>query len=222
VLPSSGDVPRGGSVTPLRFKIGHALAADLDRGEITPALRQAFGANRITLGMAAHVASEGGGIWRLVDAAQNLACRLELDGEHIAVHFALAANYAAGTLAFRVRDIQPGRYVVSVQIGEWPEATSEMRWGVSLFGVSAPTSDLDQGQLPAAVASAFAQRGIELSPNLVIGRPIPGDDWEIRDEPRRRRFWAASEGDVISVYELDVPNGAFFGPVVTVEAGAVQ
>jgi hypothetical protein len=220
VLPAIADAPQGGSLTPLRFQIGRAFAAVLDRGQITSELRQAFAANRIALGVAAQVTGEGPGIWRVVDAAQHLACRLELDGEQITVHFALAENYADGTLAFRVRDVQPGRYVVSVQIGERPEVTSEMRWGVSRFGVSAPTEALDQGRLPAAIASAFAQHGIALSPTLAVGRPIPGDGWEIRDEPRRRRFWAASEGDVISVYELDAPNGTFFGPLVTVEAGA--
>jgi len=167
-VPAIADAPQGGSLTPLRFQIGRAFAADLDRGQITSELRQAFAANRIALGVAAQVTGEGRGIWRVVDAGQHLACRLELDGEQITVHFALAENYADGTLAFRVRDIQPGRYVVSVQIGERPEVTSEMRWGVSRFGVSAPTEALDQGRLPAAVASAFAQHGIALSPNLAV------------------------------------------------------
>jgi Pvc16 N-terminal domain/IPT/TIG domain len=217
--PSAPDAIPGGSLTPLRFQIASSLAEDLNGGRITPEFRGALAENRITLGEEAHATIEANGVWRIADKAQRLLCRLEQDGEHITVHFALAADDALGTLVFRVRDVRPGRYLVSVQIGERSEATSEMRWGVLLFARSAPTDDLDQGRLPAAVASAFAEQGITLSRTLTIARPIPGDGWEIHDRARRRRFWASSDGGVISVYELDVADATFFGPLVTVAGG---
>lgn len=217
--PSTPDAFPGGSLTPLRFQIASSFAEDLNRGQITPEFRGALAENRITLGGEAHATIEANGAWRIADKAQALVCRLEEDGEHITVHFALAADDALGTLVFRVRDIRPGRYLVSVQIGERSEATSEMRWGVLLFAKSGPTDDLDQGRLPAAVASAFAEQGITLSRTPTIARPIPGDGWEIRDQAGRRRFWVSSNGEVISVYELDVANATFFGPLVTVAGG---
>jgi hypothetical protein len=217
VLPVLPDTAPNGSVTPLRFQINSGAAAELKRGRVTAGVRDAFAANRITLTPDAQIAAEGHGVWRLADPQRHLACRLEHDGERVTVHFGLAPDYAEGTLAFRVRDLRPGRYVVSVQTGDRAAATSELRWGVPLFAVAAPTGDLDQGRLPDAIASAFAAKGIALSPTLAIARPVHGDGWEIRDEPRRRHFWAAIDGDLISVHELDVPNGAFFGPLVTVE-----
>jgi hypothetical protein len=217
--PSAQDATAGGSLTPLRFQIAGAFAADLDRGEVTPELRATFAANQIALGEAARIAAEGNGVWRLSDAEHQIACRLEQDGERITVHFGLAPDYTDGALAFRVRDIRPARYVVSVQIGERPAATSEVRWGASLFAVSASAEDLDQGRLPAALAAAFAEHGITLSGTLAVGRPIPGDGWEVRDDGQRRRYWVASDGDMVAVYELGAANGNFFGPLVTVPDG---
>jgi hypothetical protein len=216
--PSLPDVKPSGSLTPLRFQIGTGSETEFNQGRITSELRDAFAANRMTLAAAAQIAAVGDGVWRLSDAQPDFSCRLERDGEHIAVHFGLAADYANGTLAFRVRDIRPGRYVVSVQIGELRAATSEMRWGVPLFQTAAAADDLDQGRLPPAIAAAFAANGATLSSRLVIRRPIPGDGWEVSDEDKRRRYWIASEGDVMAAYALDVAGGTFFGPLVTVPA----
>jgi hypothetical protein len=220
VPPSVPDAMPGGSVMPLRFQMGAGSAAEFDRGRITSELRDAFAANRMTLAPTAQIAVEGDGVWRLSDARHGLACRLERDGENITVHFGLAVAYANGTLAFRLRDIRPGRYVISVQIGDRAAATSEMRWGLPLFQLTAPANDLDRGRLPPAMVATFAANGITLSSNPVVRRPIPGDGWEISDGGQRRRYWIAAERETISAYELDVPGGTFFGPLVTVpEAG---
>jgi hypothetical protein len=144
--PSLPDATPGGSLMPLRFQIGSGSAAEFNRGRVTSELREAFAANRVTLAATAQIAVAGDGVWRLSEPQHQFACRLEQDGERIAVYFGLAADYPNGTLAFRVRDLQPGRYVVSVQIGDRAAATSELRWGVPLFRLTAPTSDLDQGR----------------------------------------------------------------------------
>jgi hypothetical protein len=214
----AGPAPRG-SVTPLRFGIDGRLAADLDRSAATPELRRAFAANGIALGPHPAVEIErAGAAWRLSDATEHHACRLAADGGRIAVHFALAADYRDGTLAFQVRDIPPGSYLVSVQVGDQPAATSPLRWGRPLFRLASAPAGLDQGGLPPALGVAFRDHGIALSERLTVGRPLPGDGWEIRDEGRGRTYWASPDGGGLAVFEQDAAGGIYFGPVVTVPA----
>lgn len=217
-LPTTGArPPAGGSVTPLRFGIGAALAADLDRGTASEALRAAFAANGVTLAPAAAVEVEQpGAAWRISDQAGGIAFRLRGDESRIAVHFGLAPDYRDGTLAFALRGVSPGSYLVSVQVGDQPAATSALRWGRTLFQVTAAADDLDQGRVPPAVAAAFVQHGVVLSPRLAVGRPMPGDGWEIRDGGSARSYWVRQDGGALAVFELDVAGATFFGPAVSV------
>lgn len=202
-----------GSVTPLRFSLDAQLAGDLDSGRVTQAVRDAFAAQRFNLGPDVSLAVEQKGAqWRLRETQANLACRLERDGAQIAVHYALA--YDDGTLAFQIPTLAPGSYLLSVQIGPEAAATSPLRWGVLLFRVSAPPDGLDDGKLPLALAGAFAANGIALSDRLAIARPIPGDSWEIDDHGRRRRYWVETDAETLTVYQLDAPGSAFFGPII--------
>ena len=215
-LPGAGPRPPAtGSVTPLRFGIDGSLAADLDRGIVSRALHNAFAANGVTLAHGATVAVERAGTaWRVSDHAR--AFRLMAEGGRIAVHFGLAPDDPDGSLAFEVRDLAAGSYLVSVQVGDQSAATSPLRWGRRLFQVAASPADLDHGSLPPAVAAAFAHNGIVLSARLTIARPMPGDGWDIRDQGSD--YWARQDGDSLTLFELDADGAIYFGPAVTIPA----
>jgi hypothetical protein len=213
--PAPGAIAAG-SATPLRFSIDAVLAADLGRGAVTAGLRDAFAANGVALGHTASVAPDGADRWRIADHAQ--VCRLAREGDRIVVHHGLAADYADGTLAFAVDHLSPGRYLVSVQVGEHVAATSALRWGQLVveqpFAAAAPSA----ADVLAAVRVALDGKHLRLSPHSKAVRPTPGDGWEIRgdDEPA---YWVRHEGGTLAVFALDAEDSGYFGPLVAVPAG---
>jgi hypothetical protein len=214
--PAPGAIAAG-SATPLRFSIDAALAADLGRGAVTAALREAFAANGVALGDAASVAADGTDRWRIADDAQ--VCRLAREDDRIVVHHGLTADYADGTLAFAVDHLAPGDYLVSVQVGDQRVATSALRWGRPVFEQAAGAADSDAAAVLATVRAGLEANKLSLSSDAAAVQPMPGDGWEISDATRGTAYWAQWRSGTLAVFALDVDDSGFIGPLVTVPAG---
>ena len=201
---------------PLRFTISDGFAAALDRGELPLGLRARF----MALGAAARgeaqvEAIEPGALWRLTDPRSGQVSRMERDRDRIVVHYGLPLDAPLATIAFPLRGVGEGDYLLSVAYGGSPIAASPLRRGLVLTSfIDGQAAALDRGQLPDVLRSAIAEAGIVLSGRVSVARPMAGDGWELVDASSGKRLWLVQSSKGVQAFMLDAPGGTFFGPSI--------
>lgn len=194
-------------------RLADALQAGRAPAELGPALT-AVGA---PAGADWVVSALGEGGWRL--AAGGDAVRVVRQGERLAVYGGLSPDDPQDAVAFVVEGAAAGEHLLRVRVDEDAALGSPLRIGASRFTLDpADRAPLEEGRWPEGLVArlAAAPSPMRVSASVPPRRPVAGDGWELCDADGSPRVWIREGAGPLVVYELDAPDGAYFGPSVVI------
>lgn len=196
----------------VRFEIDAAVAADLDTGQVTAAIGDAFTLNKVELSKPAVTILAAGAKWRIDDPKKG--SYLIRTGLNLLTVDCLPPGAWTNAVSFRRVNVPAGTYCVRLRVDGLSRAQSLLSEGALLFsGSTASVSGLDAGTVPTRLRNEFQKAGNVLPPGATAIVRNAGSEWTIPVTPGRS-FLVKLDGKALRVYDTGAPTAAVIGPLV--------